>query len=335
MTFLPPSPDQAPGFSDVLAAAERLSGVAVRTRLLEAPLLNDRLGRRVLLKPECLQRTGSFKYRGASNKIRSIPTADQSGGVVAYSSGNHAQGVAAAARDAGIPSLIVMPSDAPAIKQANTRAWGAEVVLYDRFTEDREAIGEGIALERGAALVRPYDDPMVIAGQGTVGLEIAEDLEAMGILNCAAVVVPCGGGGLTAGVSLAISERLPNVPIYAAEPAGFDDTKRSIAAGTQVHVSPDARSICDSIISPTPGIITFAINARLLSDVAVVTDEEALKAVRTAFLEFKLVVEPGAAVALASVLEGRLDLGDGPVVVVVSGGNIDPAMFERALKTGD
>jgi len=253
MPFSPPSPDQAPGFDDVLAAAERLRGVTVRTRLLESPLLNDRLGRRVLIKPECLQRTGSFKYRGASNKIRSLSDEERSGGVVAFSSGNHAQGVAAAARDVGIPALIVMPSDAPEIKKANTKAWGAEVREYDRFTEDREAIGEGIAEERGAALVRPYDDPLIIAGQGTVGLEIAEDLEAMGITDCAGVVIPTGGGGLTSGTAIAVSNRMPGVPIFGSEPEGFDDTKRSLASQERVSASPDARSICDSIVTPMPG----------------------------------------------------------------------------------
>lgn len=330
MPFSPPSADDAPEFDDILAAAERLNGVAIRTPLLESPLLNDRVGRRILVKPECLQRTGSFKFRGASNKIRSLSDDARKGGVVAYSSGNHAQGVAAAARYAGIPALIVMPSDAPAIKRANTAAWGAEIHLYDRFTEDRTAIAESIAQERGAALVRPYDDPFIISGQGTIGLEIADQLSELGV-EAEAVVSPCGGGGLLSGTALALKTRLPDLKVFAAEPAGFDDTARSLESGQPERVDPAARSICDALLSPSPGTITFALNKRLLDGGLVVTDDEAMAAMKAAFLDLKLVAEPGGAVALAAILTGKLPAGDGPVVAIISGGNVDPTLFQQAL----
>ncbi|MAL74654.1 MAG: pyridoxal-5'-phosphate-dependent protein [Rhodospirillaceae bacterium] len=322
---------ELPVFSDIMSAVNRLAGRIVRTPLLESPLLNQRMGRRILVKPECLQRTGSFKFRGASNKILALGDSVKTGGVVAYSSGNHAQGVAAAAHFAGIPALIVMPSDAPAIKRANTAAWGAEIKLYDRFTENREALAQSIAKSRGAAIVPPYDDPLVIAGQGTVGVEIAEQLEAMDVKPCA-VVVPCGGGGLISGTALALSNLCPDVPIYSAEPADFNDTARSLTSGERESVSPDARSICDALLTPTPGVITFALNQALLSGGLSVTDKEALAAMRTAFLDLKLVVEPGGAVALASILSGKLPPGDDPVVAVLSGGNVDPETFQAALQ---
>lgn len=330
MTFSPPSPEDAPTFDDILSAAKRLDGVSIRTPLLESPLLNDQVGRRVLVKPECLQRTGSFKFRGASNKIRSLSTDQCRGGVVAYSSGNHAQGVAAAARYAGVPALIVMPSDAPAIKRANTESWGAEIQPYDRFTEDRMAIAEAIATERNATLVRPYDDPFIIAGQGTIGLEIADQLAELGV-KAEAVVSPCGGGGLISGTALAVKTRLPDIKVFAVEPEGFDDTARSLQAGSRCSIDPAARSICDALLSPTPGTITFAMNQHLLDGGLVVTDEEAKAAMKAAFLDLKVVAEPGGAVALASILAGKLPQGDGPVVAVISGGNVDPTLFQEAL----
>lgn len=331
MSFSQPSPDDAPSFDDIQAAAARLTGVVERTPLLESPLLNDLVGRRILVKPECLQKTGSFKFRGASNKIRSLSDKEKKGGVVAYSSGNHAQGVAAAARYAGIPALIVMPSDAPAIKRANTEAWGAEVHPYDRHNENREAIGERIAKERGATLVRPYDDPMIIAGQGTVGLEIAEQLAEKDIPPPDAIVCPCGGGGLIAGVNLAVEAKLPGVPVYAAEPMDFDDTARSLKSGQRETVPPEARSICDSILTPQPGVITWAINQRLLGGAVQVSDEDVKSAMNAAFLYLKLVVEPGACVGLASILSKKLPEGDGPIVAILSGGNVDPDLFREAI----
>lgn len=331
MSFSQPSPNDAPSFDDVLAAAERLDGVVQRTPLLESPLLNDLVGRRVLVKPECLQKTGSFKFRGASNRIRSLSEEEKKGGVVAFSSGNHAQGVAAAAKYAGIPALIVMPSDAPAIKRANTESWGAEVHPYDRHNENREEIGERIARERGATLVRPYDDPKIIAGQGTVGLEIAEQLAELGIDAPDAILCPCGGGGLIAGVNLAIDAKLPGTPVYAAEPEDFDDTARSLQSGERETVPPEARSICDAILTPQPGIITWAINQRLLAGAVQVSDAEVKSAMNAAFLYLKLVVEPGACVTLAAILSGKAPKGDGPIVAILSGGNVDPELFQEAI----
>lgn len=331
MTFSKPSTDRAPDIRAAEAAAERLAGVAVETPLLEAPLLNERVGGRVLVKPECLQRTGSFKFRGASNKILSLPPEARSRGVVAFSSGNHAQGVALAARDAGCPALIVMPADAPAIKIANTRAYGAEVRLYDRFGEDRAAIAQAEGERRGAVLVPPYDDPDVIAGQGTIGLEIDRQLSALGadpdqLLCC------CGGGGLIAGTSLALSDRRPNLPIYACEPEDFDDTKRSLESGARQRVAPDARSICDALLAQEPGVLTFAINRRTLAGGLTASDAEVRAAMRVAFETLKLVVEPGGAIALASLLAGRVEAAGRTTVVVISGGNVDPEMFAEVLR---
>lgn len=330
MPFSPPSAADAPTIDDIHAASARLNGVAVRTPILESPLLNDKLGRRLLVKPECLQLTGSFKFRGASNKIRALPDAERARGVVAYSSGNHAQGVAAAARFAGIPALIVMPEDAPAIKRANTAAWGAEVRLYNREGEDRAAIAEAIANDRGATLIRPFDDPLVIAGQGTVGLETAAQLKNLGV-EPGATIVPCGGGGLLAGVSLAMKDTWPDLPIFAAEPEDFDDTARSLAAGERLSNEPGAHSICDALLSNTPGVITFEINRRLLSGVYRVSDAQALAAMGRLFETLKLVGEPGGVTGLAAALEGMAPIGSDPIVVVISGGNVDPEVFGRAL----
>lgn len=323
-------PESLPAFADIEAADRRLSGRIVRTPLLEAPLLSRRIGRRVLVKPEGLQRTGSFKFRGASNKILALPDAVRASGVVAFSSGNHAQGVAAAAHLAGIPATIVMPADAPAIKRTNTEAWGATVRPYDRYTEDREALAAAIAEETGATLIPPYDDPFVIAGQGTVGLEIARDLDGLG-LDPDLVVCCCGGGGLISGTALALATARPGLPVYAVEPQGFDDTARSLASGRREEAAPGAVSICDALLAPTPGVLTFSLNRSLLAGGLTVSDEEVLAAMKAAFLDLKLVVEPGGAVALAALLAGRVPAGEGPVVAVLSGGNVDPALFRQAL----
>lgn len=319
-----------PVFDDVVAAAKRLEGFAVKTPLLEAPLLNAKLGGRLLLKAEPLQRTGSFKFRGAYNAISQIPADKRKNGVVAFSSGNHAQGVAAAAQMLGMPAWIIMPEDAPAIKIARTKAFGATVVPYDRYTQDREKMGQELQAKYGATLVKPYDDPNIIAGQGTVGLEIAQQCQAMGVTPDA-VVVCCGGGGLVSGTALALSGALPGVPVYSAEPAGFDDTKRSLEAGTRVKNDPNARSICDALLAPTPGEMTFALNSKLLKGGFAVTDEEVKRAMATLFQEFKLVAEPGGAVAATAVLAGKLPIKGKTVVAVVSGGNVDPATFADAL----
>ncbi len=316
-----------PGLADVEAAALRVEGVVRRTPLLESDALNEQVGGRILLKAECLQRTGSFKLRGAYNTISQL--AGQA--VVAYSSGNHAQGVAAAAKLCGLPATIVMPADAPAIKIANTRAFGAEVRLYDREREVREEIGAEIAERTGAALVKPYDDARIIAGQGTAGLEAAEQLRAQGAVIDAALI-PCGGGGLTAGCSIALTAAFPGVAIHAVEPQGFDDTTRSLAAGEALANRPGQRSICDALLAPTPGVLTFAVNRQLLAGGVAVTDDEVRHAMAAAFAHLKLVVEPGGAVALAAVLSGRFDARGRVVLVVLSGGNVDAAQYVQALQ---
>jgi threonine dehydratase len=318
--------DQSPTFADVAAAAGRLAGVARLTPLLESEALNALVGGRLLLKAEPLQHTGSFKFRGAYNAISQSTTP----AVVAYSSGNHAQGVARAARLLGRQATIVMPADAPAIKIENTRADGAEVRLYDRQRESREAIGAAISAEAGAALVRPYDDPHIIAGQGTVGLELAEQARAVGAIPDAALI-PCGGGGLIAGCSLALTELCPDIEIFAVEPADFDDTGRSLAAGTRLSNLAGGRSICDALLAPCPGELTFALNRHLLAGGLVASDAAVTRAIGFAFRHLKLVVEPGGAVGLAALLGGAFDARGRTVAIVLSGGNVDPAAFAQAL----
>ncbi|UEM23333.1 threonine/serine dehydratase [Skermanella mucosa] len=332
MSFNSPTLDAGhlPGYADIVAAAGRLAGRAVLTPLLESPLLNDALGCRLLVKAEVLQRTGSFKFRGAYNRISLIPEAERPRGVVAFSSGNHAQGVAAAARMLGIGATIVMPSDAPAIKVANTRGWGAEVVLYDRWTEDREAIGARISAETGATLVRPYDDPYVMAGQGTIGLELADQAAALGA-QPDMVLAPCGGGGMISGIALALAERLPETAVHSVEPEGFDDTRRSLADGRRLSNDPGAVSFCDALLAAQPGELTFAVNAAHLSEGFAVSDTEVCRAMSVARDHLKLVVEPGGAVALAAVLAGRIPAPGKTIAVVCSGGNVDPIVYERAL----
>jgi threonine dehydratase len=318
--------DRLPTFPDIEVAAERLRGISVRTPLLESEALNDRAGGRVLLKAECLQRTGSFKFRGAYNTISQI----EADTVVAYSSGNHAQGVAAAARLLGKAATIVMPADAPAIKLENTRAYGAEVRLYDRQRESREAIGADIAARTGAALIRPYDDPRIIAGQGTAGLELAGQARDRGAAPDLALV-PCGGGGLIAGCALALKEAFSGIAVYAVEPDGLDDTRRSLEAGERVTNAPGASSICDALLLPIPGELTFALNRQLLAGGLTVSDHEVLRAIAFAFRHLKLALEPGGAVALAAVLSRQLNLGGRIAAVVLSGGNVDPALFAAAI----
>jgi len=320
-----------PGIAAIRAAATRIAGEAVLTPLLESPAVNARLGGRLLIKAEPLQRTGSFKFRGAYNTLAQFSADQRRMGVVTWSSGNHAQGVAAAAAALGIPALIVMPADAPAIKIANTRGYGAETVLYDRSKESREEIGSRIAAERGATIVAPYDEPQVIAGQGTCGLEIAAQPKARGV-RLDAVLVCCGGGGLTAGCAIALAAEAPDTKVYAVEPADFNDTGRSLAAGHRVANAPGATSFCDALLAPTPGEITFAINRRLLAGAFAVSDREAAQAMAVAFADYKLVVEPGGAVALAAVLSGKYALRGGSVAVVASGGNVDRATFAAAMQ---
>lgn len=321
---------EPPTYADVLSAAERIAGHAVITPLLESPLLNERLGGRLLVKAECLQRSGAFKFRGAYNRISRLDDKAGKAGVVAFSSGNHAQGVAMVAQMLGVPATIVMPTDAPEIKLANTRAYGAEVVLYDREKESREEIGERLAAEKGATLVPSYDDPFVIAGQGTVGLELAAQAEDMGA-RLDAVLIPCGGGGLSSGCALALSEICPEAQVFSIEPEGFDDTARSLAAGKRLTNEAGGKTFCDALILPTPGEMTFAINRRLLTGGLAVSDADVARAMKAAFECLKLVVEPGGAVGLAAALSGAYDVHDKTVAVICSGGNVDAKVFAEAL----
>jgi threonine dehydratase len=319
-----------PTAADVDAAAQKLAGVAIRTPLVNSPVLDALLGARVFLKAETLQRTGSFKFRGAYNKISLIAPEKRAGGVVAYSSGNHAQGVAHAAQLCNMPAVIVMPSDAPKAKRERTAALGAEVVLYDRDTEDRAAIARDIAAKRGAVLVPPFDDPFVIAGQGTAGREICEDLDHLG-LKPEVAVVGASGGGLIAGIALAIKARVPGVKFFSAEPEGFDDTARSFKSGKRETNPRMSGTICDALMTNTPGAITFEINRQLVGDGVTASDAEVGRAVAFAFRELKLVVEPGGAIGLAALLAGKLDIKGKVVVAVLSGGNVDAELFHRLI----
>ncbi|MEI4485834.1 threonine/serine dehydratase [Frigidibacter sp. MR17.14] len=315
----------------ILAAADRLKGQIRRTPLLSSPFLDEIAGRRVLVKAECLQHTGSFKARGGWSAVSALPDEVRARGVIAFSSGNHAQGVAAAAKAFGIPAVIIMPEDAPALKIANTRALGAEVVLYDRKGGgSREAIGAELSAARGLTLIRPYDEPEVIAGQGTCGLEIAEQAAEMGVTS-GDVVVCCGGGGLTSGIALALEAKAPGLRVRPAEPAGFDDTARSLAAGERLSNAAPSGSICDAIVTPAPGEITFPILQRLAGPGLVVSDDEALQAMALAFTRLKLVIEPGGAVALAACLFRRDQITGDTVICTASGGNVDAALFAEAL----
>ena len=311
------------------AAALRLAGHARLTPLLNAPLLDRIAGRRVFVKAECLQWTGSFKYRGGWSAVSALTAEQRAKGVIAFSSGNHAQGVALAASQHGAPAVIIMPSDAPAVKIANTRAYGAEVVLYDRVTADRDALGAQIAGARGLTLIKPYDEPLVIAGQGTIGLEIADQAAKAGILD-ATVITCCGGGGMTSGIALALESRAPQFLVRPAEPAGFDDVARSLASGKIERNARLARSICDAIITPQPGDITFPILKRLCGPGLVVTDDQALQAMAVAFTHLRIVLEPGGAVALAAALFCD-DLPE-TVICTASGGNVDVDVFADALR---
>ncbi|MBR0800587.1 threonine/serine dehydratase [Bradyrhizobium jicamae] len=316
--------------ADIDAAARVVAPFAVRTPLLTFPVLNERIGTQVFLKPEMLQRTGSFKFRGAFNKLASIPQERRGGGVVAFSSGNHAQGVAAAAKILNMQATIVMPADSPLTKRERTKSYGAEVVLYDRERDDREAIANGIADRRGATLVRPYDDPFVIAGQGTAGREIAEDMASLGLAPDI-VVAPASGGGLIAGVATAVKVKFPQAQVIVAEPTGYDDHALSLKVGHREPHPVAARTICDALMAAMPGELTFAINSKLLADGVNATDEEVGAAVAFAYRELKLVVEPGGAIGLAALLAGRIDAKGKNVVIVLSGGNVDADLFAKLV----
>lgn len=316
----------------IRAAAQRLHGHARVTPLLSSPFLDKIAGRRVLVKAECLQHTGSFKFRGGWSAVSMLSDDQLMNGVIAYSSGNHAQGVALAAREHSAPAVIVMPLDAPRIKVNNTCALGAEVVLYDRATEDRDAIGTRIAAERGLTLIRPYDEPLVIAGQGTVGLEIAGQAAELGVTQ-ADVMVCCGGGGLTSGIALALAADAPDMRVRPAEPAGFDDVTRSLAAGEILANTRLSGSICDAIVTPQPGKLTFPIMQAHCGAGVVVTDEDCLRAMGLAYERLKIVVEPGGAVALAAALFYPEEFAGDTAIAVTTGGNVDRATFIRALET--
>lgn len=322
--------DLAISFADIEAAAGRLKGWAVETPLIESPALNERLGRRVLIKPETLQRVGAFKFRGAFNRLVQLTADEKRRGVVAFSSGNHAQGVALAAKLLGIPAVIVMPADAPKVKAEATAGYGAEVKFYDRLTESREKIAAAIAAERGSVVVPAFDDPHIIAGQGTAGLELVRQAQALGS-RLDLVMTPCSGGGLLAGVATAVKALSPETSLIGVEPDGYDDTLQSLRAGERRPMTPTHRTLCDALETPCPGELTFPIVQRHVADIAVVTDAEVAEAVRYAFRVLKLVVEPGGSAGLAALLAGKI-AGAGTVGLVLSGGNVDPDQYGLILR---
>lgn len=318
--------------ADIEAAADRIRGLAVETPLIESPALNEKMGLRVLLKAETLQRVGAFKFRGAYNRLVQLDADERARGVVAFSSGNHAQGVALAARLLGVPALIVMPKDAPAVKVAATKGYGAEVRFYDRLTDSREAIAAEIAQERGAVVVPAFDDPHIIAGQGTVGLELVAQARAAGA-TLDVVAAPISGGGLLAGLATAVKALSPQTAMVGVEPEGFDDTLKSLQAGARQTFKPTGRSLCDSLESPAPGELTFPVMQQTVANVALVSDREITEAMRYAFSTLKLVVEPGGVAALAALLAGKIDIaGKASIALVLSGGNVDPEQFAQVIR---
>lgn len=322
---------QEPCPGDVIAAHEIIAPHIVRTPTLRSAALDAETGATVLVKAEPLQRTGSFKLRGATHALLRLSEDERRHGVVTYSSGNHGQALACAAARFGVTATIVMPEDAPRVKRDATAAWGAEIITYDRRTGDREAIGRDIAARTGAALIPPYDHPDVIAGQGTLALELAEDAEALD-LRLDAFLVCTGGGGLTAGCALALADRSPGTRVYGVEPEGWDDTCRSLERGERVRNDGNGSPLCDALLSPTPGELTFPINKHLLAGAFRVSDEEVLSAMRFALTHLKIVVEPGGAVALAALRAGRLaDCAGQTIGVVLSGGNADLSAIGKAL----
>lgn len=321
---------EPPNYSDIVEASQRISKHARRTPLLRSDALDELVGGNILIKPECLQCIGAFKFRGAYNAISRINQREFPGGVVAGSSGNHAQGVAEAARLLGLPSAIVMPSDAPRIKVRGVKRAGGEVIAYERDSADRDDLAQHIAGERRAAMVHPFDDRWVIAGQGTVGKELMEQSKLLD-LTPDAILAPIGGGGLISGVALAAKHHHPDTEVYGIEPEGFDDFRRSLDVGTRLENPPGPSSICDALLSPKPGVITFQICQRVLSGGLTVSDDDVRDAMKFAFERLKLVLEPGGAVALAALLNGSFPVRGGTVAVVLSGGNVDPDAYATAI----
>ncbi|CAN5411515.1 threonine/serine dehydratase [soil metagenome] len=325
---MPSRMNELPVFADVLEARQRLQGHAVVTPVIDSPKLNALTGGRVFIKAECLQRTGSFKFRGAWNCISRL--GGHEAGVVAYSSGNHAQGVAAAAQMMGLPALIVMPADTPEIKKFNTRSYGAEIVTYDRATESREEIAQRICDQRGAVLVPPFEHKHIMAGQGTLALELVEQVSERGAaLDC--VLTPCSGGGLTAGIALALEGSSKETDLYAVEPAGFDDYGRSLRSGKRERNSSSSGSICDALLTAQPGEMTFAINQPRLAGAFAVDEAEVKRAIIFAFENLKLVIEPGGCVALAAVLAARIETQGKTIGIIASGGNVDAGLYASIL----
>lgn len=317
-----------PGIADVEAARARITPYIRRTPLIACEALNALTGGSIFVKAESLQRFGAFKARGAFNKVLTLPAEQRSRGLIAFSSGNHGQAVAGAAKVFGVPAIVVMPRDAPIVKSENIRALGAEIIPYDRCADDREAIGIRVANERGMTLVKPFDDPLVIAGQGTVGLEIAEDAGELDI-----ALVPTSGGGLVSGIAIALQARFPAVQVYAVEPLGHTDVAQSLAAGERISNPPGVRSFCDALLVDRMGAIPFAIARQRLAGAIGVIDAAVRQAMRFAFEHLKLVLEPSGAIALAAALPGRLDVRNKRVVVIASGGNVDPALFAAILQS--
>jgi threonine dehydratase len=323
-----------PTFSDIEDAAARIRGITFHTPLLRSDALDEAVGAPVWIKPETLQRTGSFKMRGAWNRISRIPEADRRKGVVAFSSGNHAQGVAESARILGLRATIVMPSDAPAAKIESTRRRGAEVRLYDRVNESREAIAAEIANATGATTIRPFDDAWIMAGQGTAGYEAGNDARAMGV-TFGSLICNASGGGLLSGVALAFEEISPRTEVYVAEPEGHDDLIRSLEAKRIVSNAPGIRSIADALMSPEPGVLPFEIHKRRVKGGFTASNDQLLDAMSFAFHHLKLVVEPGGANALAVLLNNRRHFAErGPVLIILSGGNVDAELFSKAIARG-
>jgi len=318
-------------YQNIINASQRIKGHAVITPLVESAMLNQQLGGRVFFKAENLQRTGSFKFRGAFNKLSKLAQANQLNGVVAYSSGNHAQGVAAAAAHFGVAATIIMPSDAPKIKIFNTKALGAKVVLYERNTEDRDVIGQQLAQEHNLTLIPPFNDADIIAGQGTLGLEAAHQLEALGLVPDQAIG-PIGGGGLMSGSATALKHHFPSITLWGAEPEGYDDAARSIAAGHRLANKNSTSSICDAIVTPMVGDLTFPIMQHYLAGAKAVNDQHVLAAMAICMQQLKLVVEPGGCVGLAAILDKSLEVKDKTTLVILSGGNADPDMLGLALR---